>query len=145
MFRLNGRTAQPLEPLPAPGSEKPTSRCQATSAIRSLRSLISLLSLAYLNYPLIDDHITMHHRFTTTNLRFCLTCRSHSQANICCCAEKITQCHLQLTFVEPSLYSRRRPPQSNYHTDTVKFIIDHELWVLNKIQQDGISLAWSTT
>jgi len=38
MFRFNRRTAEPLEPLAAPGREKPTSRCQITSSIGTLKS-----------------------------------------------------------------------------------------------------------
>ena len=34
--RFNGRTAQPLEPSPAPGCDEPTSRCQTMPSIWTL-------------------------------------------------------------------------------------------------------------
>ena len=38
MYRFNWRTAKPLEPLSAPGCDKPTSRCQITPSIGTLKS-----------------------------------------------------------------------------------------------------------
>ena len=38
MYRFNRRTAEPLGPPSAPGSDKPTSRCQTTPSIRTLKS-----------------------------------------------------------------------------------------------------------
>ncbi len=38
MYRFNRRTAEPLEPLSAPGCDKPTSRCQITPSIGTLKS-----------------------------------------------------------------------------------------------------------
>ena len=35
-YRFNGRTAQPLEPTPAPGCDEPTSRCQTSPSMWTL-------------------------------------------------------------------------------------------------------------
>ena len=35
-YRFNGRTAQPLEPAPAPGCDEPTSRCQTSPSMWTL-------------------------------------------------------------------------------------------------------------
>ena len=72
-------------------------------------------------YPLSDGHSTLCRRITRTDFRLCSTCRSRSQARLYSCALRTIANRSERTLRTPPLHFRRRPPQSNYPPDTVRY------------------------
>ena len=71
-------------------------------------------------YPLSDGHSTLGRRITRTDFRLCSTCMSRSQACLYSCTLRTIANRSEPTLRTPPLHFRRRPPQSNYPSGTVR-------------------------
>src|SRR3972149_3990047 len=90
-------------------------------------------------YPLSDGPSIRDHRITKPYFRTCSTYRSRSLAPFYLCARCLITNQAEGTNWAPPLLFRRRPPQSNCPTDTVRCPDSRESTLELKHKQGGIS------
>ena len=113
MYRFNWRTAKPLEPLSAPGCDKPTSRCQITPSIGTLKSGKPVIpSVPFIFWATSYTGKDAGSLCPTIWSRFDCKVSPSSRYSTIALADLVPQ--IWVYYCEPSLLSRRRPPQSNY-------------------------------
>src|ERR1700761_1876776 len=116
MYHFNRRTAEPLEPYPAPGYDKTTSRCQTTPSIWALRGYQPVIPSV--PCPIRNGFSTQNHSLNMADFSPCQICRSNSQA-IYLPLHYNDQYHtdLRTTFAHPRYYlGGDRPSQTNHFT-----------------------------
>ena len=90
-------------------------------------------------YPLSDGLSTKRRRITRPCFRTCSTCLSRSQAPLCPCTRRLIANQAEGTYWAPPLLFRRRPPQSNCPTDTVRCPVARESTLELMHKKGGIS------
>ena len=138
MYRFNRRTAEPLGPCSALGSDKPTSRCQTTPSIGTLKGYQPVIpGVPFIRWSMVFPYT--NHRVTTANIQFLFSVSASQLGKFLLLRSTNNYFRFELTIAHPRYFlGGDRPSQTTNHT-RFKFM----KFIVKKNQQGGVSTTYS--